>query len=57
MRRAPKKVTSATTNRRYNVTIGRAARDIPAGSWVHERLLRMPDAVSLADAPPTPRMK
>ena len=30
--------------RRYDVTIGRAARDIPAGSWVHERLLEMPEA-------------
>ena len=28
--------------RRYNVVIGRAARAIAAGSWVHERLLEMP---------------
>ena len=27
---------------RYNVVIGRAARAIAAGSWVHERLLEMP---------------
>lgn len=36
---------------RYNVVIGRAARDIPAGSWVHERLLEMPAARSLAGLP------
>jgi galactarate dehydratase len=36
---------------RYNVTIGYAVRDIAAGSWVHERLLRMPEARSLADLP------
>jgi galactarate dehydratase len=33
--------------RRYNVTIGMALKDIPAGSWVHERLLEMPDARGL----------
>jgi galactarate dehydratase len=37
--------------RRYDVTIGRALRDIAAGSWVHERLLDMPDARSLDDLP------
>ncbi|MGY4827658.1 galactarate dehydratase [Sphaerotilaceae bacterium SBD11-9] len=37
--------------RRYNVTIGRAVRDIAAGSWVHERLLEMPDARSLDGLP------
>ncbi len=37
--------------RRYNVTIGRALNDIPAGSWVHERLLEMPDARSLDGLP------
>jgi galactarate dehydratase len=36
---------------RYNVVIGYALRDIPAGSWVHERLLRMPQARTLADLP------
>ena len=30
--------------RRYDVVIGRAVRAIPAGSWVHERLLEMPAA-------------
>ena len=36
---------------RYNVTIGYALKDIPAGSWVHERLLKMPSARSLDDLP------
>jgi hypothetical protein len=36
---------------RYNVVIGRAARAIPAGSWVHERLLEMPPARSLEGLP------
>ena len=37
--------------RRYNVTIGFAMKPIPAGSWVHERLLRMPDAQGLDNLP------
>jgi galactarate dehydratase len=37
--------------RRYNVTIGFALKDIPAGSWVHERLLKMPDARGLDGLP------
>src|SRR6185436_10157392 len=37
--------------RRYNVVIGRAARAIPKGSWVHERLLQMPEARSLEGLP------
>ena len=36
---------------RYNVTIGTALRDIPAGSWVNERLLKMPAAPELTDLP------
>jgi galactarate dehydratase len=36
---------------RYNVTIGYAKQRIPAGSWVHERLLTMPDARGLDDLP------
>lgn len=36
---------------RYNVPIGYATRDIPAGSWVHERLLTMPEARGLASLP------
>ena len=37
--------------RRYNVVIGRTTRDVPAGSWVHERLLQMPQARSLDGLP------
>jgi galactarate dehydratase len=37
--------------RRYNVPIGSALKDIPAGSWVHERLLKMPAARGLDDLP------
>jgi galactarate dehydratase len=36
---------------RYNVPIGYALKDIPAGSWVHERLLEMPDARTLDNLP------
>ena len=36
---------------RYNVVIGRAAKPIAAGSWVHERLLEMPAARSLEGLP------
>jgi len=36
---------------RYNVPIGYAMRDIPQGSWVHERLLRMPAARELDNLP------
>jgi len=37
--------------RRYGVPIGYAIRAIPAGSWVHERLLHMPDARELDGLP------
>ncbi|CAN5371125.1 galactarate dehydratase [soil metagenome] len=37
--------------RRYNVPIGYALKPIPAGSWVHERLLEMPEARSLEGLP------
>lgn len=37
--------------RRYNVPIGYARKDIAAGSWVHERLLEMPDARGLDKLP------
>ena len=37
--------------RRYNVPIGYALKHIPAGSWVHERLLDMPEARSLSSLP------
>ncbi|MEG0199463.1 MAG: galactarate dehydratase [Comamonas sp.] len=37
--------------RRYNVVIGYALQPIAAGSWVHERLLKMPGALSLEGLP------
>ena len=37
--------------RRYNVVIGYALQPIAAGSWVHERLLQMPEARSLEGLP------
>ncbi|HQQ70625.1 MAG TPA: SAF domain-containing protein, partial [Alicycliphilus sp.] len=37
--------------RRYNVAIGYALKPIAAGSWVHERLLRMPEARALDGLP------
>ncbi len=36
---------------RYNVPIGYALKDIPAGAWVHERLLHMPEACALDQLP------
>ncbi|MEO6624692.1 MAG: galactarate dehydratase [Burkholderiaceae bacterium] len=36
---------------RYGVVIGRALKDLPAGSWVHERVLQMPRARELLDLP------
>lgn len=36
---------------RYGIPIGYALKDIPAGSWVHERLLRMPAARGLDNLP------
>jgi len=36
---------------RYKVAIGHAVKDIPAGSWVHERLLEMPPARELSGLP------
>lgn len=36
---------------RYNVPIGYANQAIPAGSWVHERLLRMPEARGFENLP------
>jgi galactarate dehydratase len=36
---------------RYNTVIGHALKAIPAGSWVHERLLAMPGACSLDALP------
>lgn len=37
--------------RRYGVPIGYAIKPIPAGSWVHERLLHMPEARELEGLP------
>jgi galactarate dehydratase len=37
--------------RRYDVPNGYALRDIPAGSWVHERLLELPPARELTGLP------
>lgn len=37
--------------RRYDVPIGYAIKPIPAGSWVHERLLHMPEARELEGLP------
>ena len=36
---------------RYNVPIGYALKPIPAGAWVHERLLQMPAARALEGLP------
>jgi galactarate dehydratase len=36
---------------RYGIPIGYALKDIPAGSWVHERLLKMPEARGLDGLP------
>jgi galactarate dehydratase len=36
---------------RYGIPIGYALKDISAGSWVHERLLTMPDARELDNLP------
>jgi galactarate dehydratase len=36
---------------RYGIPIGYTVQDIPAGSWVHERLLTMPDARELDNLP------
>lgn len=38
--------------RRYNVSIGHTAVDIPAGAWVNEQRLVMPPACSLDELPP-----
>jgi galactarate dehydratase len=36
---------------RYGVVIGCARKDLPAGSWVHERVLEMPAAPALTGLP------
>ncbi|MBT3068181.1 galactarate dehydratase [Rhodoferax sp. U11-2br] len=40
-----------STVRRYNVSIGETVRDLPAGSWVNESVLLMPDARALDNLP------
>lgn len=40
-----------STVRRYNVSIGETIRDLPAGSWVNESVLHMPDARALDNLP------
>ena len=42
--------------RRYNVTIGYATMDLPAGSWVNEHRLDMPSAPSLSRLPASTRV-
>jgi len=37
--------------RRYNVVIGYALKALPRGSWINERVLRMPDAPELEGLP------
>ena len=37
--------------RRYDVTIGYAAEDLPAGTWVNETRLSMPAAPGVEDLP------
>jgi galactarate dehydratase len=44
-------IAQGTAVRRYNVPIGYAIKDIAAGSWVHERLLKMPEARVLDNLP------
>ena len=43
--------------RRYGVPIGYALKAIAAGSWVHERLLKMPTARELDDSLPIATVK
>jgi galactarate dehydratase len=42
---------AGTPVRRYGVVIGTAQRNIPAGAWVHERLLALPAARALQGLP------
>ncbi|MDO9074489.1 MAG: galactarate dehydratase [Rubrivivax sp.] len=44
-------IAADTAVRRYGIPIGQALEDIPAGSWVHERLLQMPAARGLEGLP------
>ena len=42
---------------RYNVTIGFAADDLPAGSWLNEQNVQMPDARELVNLPISTRLQ
>ncbi|WP_205523966.1 galactarate dehydratase [Oceanomicrobium pacificus] len=42
---------AGTPVRRYNVVIGHLREDLPAGAWVHEARLDMPDAPGLDGVP------
>ncbi len=44
-------IAKGDTVRRYNVAIGYALEDLPAGSWVYEARLKMPEARELTDLP------
>jgi galactarate dehydratase len=44
-------ITAGAPVLRYGIPIGHALQDIAAGRWVHERLLRLPEARGLADLP------
>ena len=44
-------IAAGTEVLRYGVVIGHALKDIPAGAWVHERLLDLPQARGLHDLP------
>jgi len=48
---ALQKIPAGEPVKRYRVSIGHALRDIEAGSWVHERLLQMPEARSFDGLP------
>ncbi len=41
---------------RYNVVIGYALRDLPRGSWINERVIRMPEAPGLENLPVSTRV-
>jgi len=44
-------IAAGTAVRRYGVPIGHATQNLPAGSWVHERVLALPAARPLQDLP------
>lgn len=44
-------IAAGTAVRRYGVPIGHATQNLPAGSWVHERVLALPAVRPLQDLP------